>query len=306
VSACSPKHQELTISGMRIPASDEPQSGQSARARLNNMVVELHRLYCLPAALSLLSRESHHLCGSQLANHEILGTDILGVWPILPKLKGGKQQIGLLATEESLTQLDQIIQDISLVKTDLAFEVNVLILGNSASITDLVDNPMIASVGFMERSLAMPVLEQHNGYLGLPAFELLAQQTLRDVLGYMINMDIVIDLCGPSAASIMTNLKAHGIHTSTCINNVQVQDSNEQSIDPVAIQAYSGAYKSLIVPSPKDAQKLISYGVTPSAMVSSTSALLNRIFDQIIKEASDDSNDNTSLDDSETVRSLAA
>ncbi len=322
LSECSSKHLEMTITGLHDPVRGNSLPGQSANEQLNNLVLELHGIYRLPPALSLFNQDCHHLCGSHFASHEKLGTDILGVWPILPKLKGSKQQIGLLVTEESRNELDEIIKDISSVTTEHHIEINVLLMGNNASITDLIDNPLIASIGIMERSLDMPILKEHNGYLGLPAYELLDEVTRQDIVGYMIGMDVVIDLCGPCAASVMTNLQSQGIHTSTYIKNVRTEtvntthvgsesasqgdDSTELSTDPVAIQAYSGAYGSLIVPSSNDAQKLTSYGVTPNAMVSCASNLLNKVFDQTINEASIDSTKNISSNDTESERSLAA
>ena len=322
VNNFSPSHMEMTITGMEIPDRVDPLPEQSVCTRLNNLVVELHRIYRLPPALSLLHRDNHDLCAAHLANHEILGTDIFGVWPILPKLKRNKQQIGLLVSEDTRHQLAEIIQDISSVTTELDFEVNVLILSDKATMTDLVEIPVIASVGLMKRSLDMPVVEQHNGYLGLPAYELLDELTQQDIHGYMTSMDIVIDLCGPRAAGIMMKLKALGIHTSTCINNVcphmlteastgndatrEWDNSTEVPTDPVAIQAYSGAYTNLIVPNYSDAQKLTSYGVTSSTMVSSVADLLSRLFDQIIYERSANSIGMTSSHATESEHSLAA
>ncbi len=323
VNTFSPSHMEMTITGMDGP--DPEPLPESVCARLGDLVVELHRIYRLPRALSLLQRDSHDLCAAHLANHETLGKDILGVWPVLPKLKRNKQQIGLLVTEDARNQLDELIQDISAVTTNLDFEINVLILSDNACISALVKNPMIATVGLMKRSLDMPVLEQHNGYLGLPAYELLPEPAQRDIHGYMTSMDIVIDLCGPRAAGIMMKLKAQGIHTSTRINNVRVPKSGQaptdreavphwnnssevstEPTDPVAIQAYNGAYTSLIVPNYCDVQKLISYGVTSDVMMSSAASLLSQVFEKLVDEKSANHTGNFSVHADKTECSLAA
>ena len=322
ISAWSATHLELSVSGIDLPIRGEPLPGQSAGSQLNNLLVELHRIFRLPPSLSLLQRDRHNLCGSHLASHDKLGTDILGVWPILPKLKNGNFQIGLLVTEDSKYLLHDTIKDIQSVKSDSAFEINILMIGNNCDITDLVKNPEVRSIGFIDRSIDVPILEQHNGYLGLPAYELLEERTQNEILGHMVSMDVVIDLCGPRAAGVMMNLKSRGIHTSTCISKVNIQSSidsrseynlmvaentsdDNHTTDPVAIQAYSGAYKSLVIHDDKDVQRLISYGVTPSTMVTSSAELLTLLLDKMTHDVSAtnapddiDNNDNMSAEHS--------
>ncbi len=269
----------LAVSGPGLPAaeagSDAPAKGGFDLA--DGVASDLLAIAGQPKAPGKLSRPNHFYCGRDKANHRGLGNELFNIWPIMPLLKqGGMKDLALLLPAGSTKGFRRFCERFMQVEASSRFRLHVIALGALVPADMREIEESVASKGALDLDAAAWTPPRTSNYVGIPLYDRAGQNLQNDLIGRAMNMDAVVNFAGPIVSGPMLALRKSGVRTALAFDLDEDPapfarfyprlDARRVYSDPLAAQAYVGAYDVIEVRDENASIALQAEGVPRSSI----------------------------------------
>lgn len=261
----------------RLPSEPPHLKQQECYGRFIEFSAKLVGCVRQPKAPGILLRPNHRHCGGDKANHATLGSELFGVWPIIPRLKSQKCKDIAIVLPCGVTQsFEDYIKLLKSVAETQRFRIHLVSLGAGVPAKISCCDDLVKSRTAFNISVNAWTPQADQNYFGVPLYERINPALQNNVFGSLITMDEVINFAGPIVSGPMLMLNKSGILTTL------VYDPNESGVpfadlytrndiinifnEPISVLAYTGAYKRIVVPDDNTAIMLEAEGV-PRALI---------------------------------------
>ncbi|WP_306250232.1 glycosyltransferase family A protein [Parvularcula sp. IMCC14364] len=221
---------------------------------------------------SKLMQDNYNVCGQDKAKHHTLGAELFGVWPVLPAgTSETSRDVALLLPE----QVDAALQETVTALFNRPEEIRYHLVSIGDTLSGLPDDLLEKSASriFLRINADAWTPGHTMNYYGLPLYERIPLHLQEPVIGRLADMSATVNFAGPMLSGPLMALRKTG-----CMNFLLYHPDADISVlsdfypssagkaalrDPYAVQAYTGAYTSIVTLDQKAADKLEAAGITP-------------------------------------------
>lgn len=274
------KERGITRLSITVPNVIEPHASSCFEDLCEFTQLFLQHAYH-PTAPSKLYRPRHFHCGRDKANHQGLGKELFGIWPVmaLPK-SDAKTDIALIIPDGATAHFNAFCQKLIAENDAKSLRLHIFSLGETVSSDFGKLEKHVSSRTALNLKAEDWTPHANANYFGVPLYERVEQYHQDRFIGRMMNMDMVINFAGPIVSGPILRLKKAGVETSLFFDAQLDQEGFSHlysrgglkclPIDPLAVQAYTGAYKNVWVLNENNSLRLQAVGV-PKFMIQNSS-----------------------------------
>ncbi len=264
--------REVVLTSPDLAAA--PEATTSVTAPALNHLVRAARTALQGAGQIKTYARSNRFCGADKASHAGLGNELLGFWPVAPRLSDPNvRDLGLILPDQPTASLRRLLRLIGSMSAGADIRLHLIGLGNH--LPPGTEQPGAQTI-LLDLDPAQWRLPSNLNYFGVSLFERAPMPVQNRVVGALATLDAAVNFTGPLLAGPMIALKKMGVMTVLNHDPAVPGAAPEYyahlgydapgASDPMSVQSHVQAYTAVIVPDADTARSLESIGV-PRALL---------------------------------------